>query len=189
MLSGETSSRIEVMSYREVPDRLREGGVKAVMSLLGPGEDIEVPAVPTGVPHFRIYINDIGCGRFCGEDEAREILSFRSNLVIPHREHVLQILDCARQVEQQPGEGAFIVHCSVGSSRSPAAVLLMLAERLGPGREREAVRTLFDLVPWAWPNRNLVHYGDEILGFGGALDAALDAHVRRLPVLDPNLAL
>jgi predicted protein tyrosine phosphatase len=69
-------------------------------------------------------------------------------------------------------DGPALIHCAAGKSRSTAAGLLLLAHRLGPGREAEAVAELKRIRPAAWPNRRIVGMGDELLGRGGALIAA-----------------
>lgn len=68
-----------------------------------------------------------------------------------------------------------LVHCEAGISRSTAAVLILAAALLGPGKEPEAVAAALDAVPAARPNRLMVTLADAELARGGALVAALTA--------------
>lgn len=69
-----------------------------------------------------------------------------------------------------------LVHCHVGLSRSTAMAYAMMADRLGPGREAEALARVVAVRPVATPNRLVVSLADAALGRGGDLVAALEAH-------------
>jgi hypothetical protein len=60
-------------------------------------------------------------------------------------------------------------HCAAGVGRSPAAALVVLADRYGPGREADALEDLLVLRPEAVPNLALTAAADAELGRGGAL--------------------
>jgi predicted protein tyrosine phosphatase len=64
--------------------------------------------------------------------------------------------------------------CAAGISRSPAAALICLAAWSAPGEEENCVRELRRVRPAAMPHRDLVRFGDEILGRGARLLRALD---------------
>ena len=70
-------------------------------------------------------------------------------------------------------EGSLLVHCMHGVGRSATLVLMDLADRLGPGRECEAVEQLLALRPEATPNLVVVAHADALLNREGALQAAL----------------
>ena len=82
-------------------------------------------------------------------------------------------------------EGRALIHCAAGISRSTAAALVLLAVRLGPGREGEAVSELFRMTDELQqadlrddpirPNRRIVWMADEALGRNGALYNAFEA--------------
>lgn len=88
-----------------------------------------------------------------------------TGIVTPTIHHVEQIIDFGhRHVD-----GGILVHCNAGISRSTAAALAILADRLGPGREAEALASVLDLRPEAVPNLLIVQHSDELLGRGGEL--------------------
>lgn len=70
-------------------------------------------------------------------------------------------------------QGGLLIHCQAGISRSTAAAAVLVAARLGPGRELEAAELIRRVRPIAWPNRLLVAHGDDVLGLEGRLSAAI----------------
>lgn len=79
---------------------------------------------------------------------------------------------------------SLLVHCLHGVGRSAAVALAILADRLGAGREDEAVSTLLEPRPESTPNLVAVELADSLLGRGGALMGALqrseDANPQKL---------
>jgi predicted protein tyrosine phosphatase len=73
--------------------------------------------------------------------------------------------------------GALLVHCHAGISRSGAMAYALLAEALGPGREAQALEELLAQRPIIVPNGRVVMLADQVLGRGGAL---LDVYRHRL---------
>ncbi|MBP0443148.1 dual specificity protein phosphatase family protein [Roseomonas sp. SSH11] len=65
--------------------------------------------------------------------------------------------------------GRLLVHCNVGVGRSPAVALAIIADRLGPGREREALDELIRIRPQSVPNLHVLALADAILGRDVAL--------------------
>jgi predicted protein tyrosine phosphatase len=84
-------------------------------------------------------------------------------------DHLNRILDWGRT----HAEASLLIHCRHGVGRSAAAALAILADRLGPGREEEAMATLLAIQPEATPNLVLIGHADAALGRDGALLAAL----------------
>ena len=62
------------------------------------------------------------------------------------------------------GDGALLIHCHAGISRSSAIALAILARGMGEGKEIEAIKTLEKIHPNARPNKSMVWMTDEILG-------------------------
>jgi predicted protein tyrosine phosphatase len=62
-----------------------------------------------------------------------------------------------------------LVHCNVGVARSTAIALAVLADRFGPGREREAMAEVVRLRDCAVPNLMIVGFADALLRREGAL--------------------
>ena len=76
---------------------------------------------------------------------------------------------------------SLLIHCNAGVARSTAAALAILCDRLGPGREQEALDEMLRLRPIAVPNLLMVQHTDNLLGRGGALVACVDAWDSVLP--------
>jgi len=80
------------------------------------------------------------------------------------------------QFGRRAGDEKILIHCFAGQSRSTAAAILILADRLGPGREEEALDLFLSLIHEAQqkylrprdapvnPNRLMLHLGDRFLG-------------------------
>lgn len=102
---------------------------------------------------------------------------------LPSEQDARRIVRFARKA----AEGPVLVHCAAGQSRSAATAYLMLAVRMGEGREEETARRLHALAAEAdqkglrmrgvdiHPNRLLVCIGDRVLGREGRLWNALVA--------------
>lgn len=85
------------------------------------------------------------------------------------RSHLERILEWGRT----HAGSSLLIHCRHGVGRSAAACLAILADRLGPGLEGEAVRALLAIRPEATPNLVLVALADAELDRKGALIDAL----------------
>jgi predicted protein tyrosine phosphatase len=106
---------------------------------------------------------------------------------LPNRHHIRDLL----KFSLKACEGKVLVHCAQGVSRSSATALIMLAHRLGPGQEEEAVKRIFQCVlegetlglreaaDEIHPNRLIVWMGDVLLGCEGRLWTALGAKMGR----------
>lgn len=71
---------------------------------------------------------------------------------------------------------SLLVHCMHGIGRSTAIALAILADRLGKGREDDAIAELYAMRPEAAPNLIVIALADEILERDGALSGALARH-------------
>lgn len=94
------------------------------------------------------------------------------------RDQLAQALDFARA----HAAGSLLVHCVHGVGRSAALALAILADRMGPGAESDAVTALLAVRPEATPNLVAVALADDMLGRDGTLAAALDASESRDPL-------
>lgn len=77
-------------------------------------------------------------------------------------------------------DGRLLVHCQAGQARSPAIALAILADRLGPGAEEQAVAALLriradDPQRTFGPNLEVLRHADELLDRGGKLVEAWQA--------------
>ncbi len=89
----------------------------------------------------------------------------------PTADHARSIIEFARSIRDL--DGVLLCQCLGGVSRSPAAALLCLATWTGPGHEQVCVEHLLTVRPCAVPHRDLVAFGDEMLGRGGRLVEAV----------------
>ena len=70
-------------------------------------------------------------------------------------------------------DSRILVSCDYGASRSPALAYLFAADRLGQGRDAEALSLILRIRPDAVPNGLVVRLGDTFLKRDGALTAPL----------------
>lgn len=93
-----------------------------------------------------------------------------------------------------PEDAVLVAHCEAGISRSPAALILVLAARAKDWAALEtAVRGFFAENPGIDPNQRLIRAGDRVLGHRHALEELVSdlraEYVAKAPIKDPNLAL
>jgi predicted protein tyrosine phosphatase len=127
---------------------------KYLVSLMSPSSMIETPQVIALENHLKLPMEDI-TGQVDG-------------YITPNRTHIEQLLEFGNRLDSSSG---VIVHCTMGMSRSPAAVLILLAQH-NPGRELEVADTFFHEVPQTNPNTLLLRIGDDLLGCHGDLFSA-----------------
>ena len=87
----------------------------------------------------------------------------------PLPEHALQIVNFGRKHK----DSNLLIHCNAGQSRSTAAGIIIITDRLGDGSEIEAIKTMDEMVEFSVPNLQLIKYADEILNRNGSLVKAL----------------
>lgn len=93
------------------------------------------------------------------------------DLLAPTRDDVLKIVSFAEKVSA--GENV-LCHCNAGISRSSAAALTILAAKLDPSAENAefAVSELMRIKSLIHPNKLMVSFADDVLGYEGSLIAA-----------------
>lgn len=89
----------------------------------------------------------------------------------PTIEDAKAIIEFARIIADV--SGTVLCQCQGGVSRSAAAALLCLAVWTEAGDERYCIEQLLRVRPYAAPLRDLVAFGDKILGRSGKLIEAL----------------
>lgn len=78
---------------------------------------------------------------------------------------------------------SLLVHCFHGVGRSAGIALAILADRLGPGNETQAMEQLLAVRPEVTPNLVAVALADELLQRSGRLVAAVEAWEATAPGL------
>jgi predicted protein tyrosine phosphatase len=146
-----------ISSWRTMEARALDLGVTHILSLLG----IEgVPQTPEGIDparHLHIEVDDFPAS-YAGD-------------IVPTVEHITELLEFSESWNRQ---GAMIVHCYAGVSRSTAAALTILCQ-YNPGREMEAAQALRRAAPHAKPNRRIIAIADRVLQSNNRLVEAVDA--------------
>ena len=99
-----------------------------------------------------------------------DIIHEREKLRAPRIEHVEQLLGFGAGLKP---DAHLLVHCHMGISRSTASTALLVAQA-APGMEAADIfSALRQIRPQIWPNLRIIEMGDEKLGRGGSLVAAL----------------
>ena len=103
-----------------------------------------------------------------------DIASPKDEWILPNERHVRSALGFADELIG----GSLLVHCHAGISRSSGIALGIIAKRLGPGKEKQALIELEKINPNCAPNALLVWFIDEILERGGTLYKMAKSMVR-----------
>jgi predicted protein tyrosine phosphatase len=93
---------------------------------------------------------------------------YDEGLATPDIHHVAAALSFA----EANADKELLVHCHQGVCRSTALGLAIYAQRLGAGREQEAVKKLLETNPDAAPTLCMIEMADELLNRNGHLVAA-----------------
>jgi predicted protein tyrosine phosphatase len=95
------------------------------------------------------------------------------HVIVPAPEHVAQALEFCKGID-----GPTLIHCAMGVSRSAAITFALVAQKLGPGQEEEAVEALLKIKGSIMPNDLVVQHADAVLGRNGKLIEAFDKYFR-----------
>jgi predicted protein tyrosine phosphatase len=130
-----------------------------MISLMAKEQTFHRPAVIAADRHLLLSMNDI---TFAGN----------AGLVAPGEEHVLQIIEFARQWDRS---APLLIHCWMGISRSPAAAAIAALAVEPDQDETELARRLRAASAYVTPNSRLIEIGDRLLSRNGRLVAAIKA--------------
>jgi len=165
---------LTVLPLKAARERYREfDGIISIEDARS-GEGLRVPAsslgaLPAGPPPFDMA--EEGSGR---DGPHQLILSFEDldeeGLGAATHQQIVIAMAFARLFKDRK----LLVHSPMGQARAPALALAILADRLGPGREREAVVELLYIRPdeptnILGPNLHALKLADAILERDGAL--------------------
>jgi predicted protein tyrosine phosphatase len=138
-----------------VSNALRDFQPVKLISLLDPPLMPATPDLIERKNHLKLELNDISAPT--------------EGLILPNEEHIERLL--AFGESWAPSERV-LIHCWAGVSRSPAALLILLAQK-NPGREEEMARLVRSRAPHIRPNRRLIELGDRALGCQNRLTSAV----------------
>ncbi|MER8885226.1 tyrosine phosphatase family protein [Mesorhizobium sp. M0482] len=149
---------IHVCSLSKVEETVTKTGAERLLSLLAAGTEVMRPASITRENHLHLVMHDIAVAQ--------------EGMTMPGEEHVLNLLDFARQWDRSR---PLVVHCYAGISRSTASAYI-IAAALAPKRdEAELAETLRRLSPTATPNPRLIAIADTLLDRRGRMIEAIQA--------------
>jgi predicted protein tyrosine phosphatase len=171
--NGLTPFRVTICGIDELPAHGARG-VTHVLSLLDPDWP-PLAAFGLYAPHRRLEL------RF------NDVIDPRPGYVMPERADVEQLLAFGRDLAATPS-AHLLVHCHAGVSRSTAAAIVIVTQARPRRPAADAVRAVVAYRPRAWPNLRIIELGDELLGAGGEVVAAVAAHYRAALRRDPWLA-
>jgi predicted protein tyrosine phosphatase len=154
---------------------------------------LENPSINSSISHI-ISINDPGenpPANLSQHNGDHLILSFydltkiRGDMILPSYDDVSKIIDFAKQINKAFDDSEnkdnvnVLVHCHAGISRSSAAALAILAERLEPSQENAdlAISQLLNIKQQILPNYRMVTLIDRILGYNRMLLRSLDLNI------------
>ena len=132
-------------------------GAEFMVSLLSSETMIETPQNIEPENHIKLEVDDIAFeikGRTC-----------------PNRGHIQKLLHFGKTIDEF---SEVVVHCAMGRSRSPAALITLLAQR-NPDMEQEIVNLVYEEAPHIQPNLLLIELADTELGCKGKLINAVEA--------------
>ncbi|MGE3781639.1 MAG: tyrosine phosphatase family protein [Alphaproteobacteria bacterium] len=150
-----------------------EAGITHVLSILDP-ECPDPPEFEDYPPHRRLAL------RF------HDIIDPVPGRYAPSRDDVARLLAFGRELSE-PEACHLLVHCHAGVSRSTAATALILAQARPARPARDVLDAVSRMRPRAWPNLRILEFGDELLGRGGEIVAAVGAVYRRALEREPSL--
>lgn len=157
---------IFVAPLRLVESTVAGARISHLVTLINGETLIDTPAIIGQDRHLRLAMNDI-----CEP---------RDGLVVPHEDHVSELIQFALNWDQQ---APLLIHCWAGISRSTAAAFISLCALNPKADEHALARALRRASTTAYPNRRLVALADRVLSRRGRMNAAVE-HIGRGQLTD-----
>ncbi|MFD1746202.1 tyrosine phosphatase family protein [Rhizobium helianthi] len=130
---------------------------REMVTLIAREQAFHRPALIAAERHLTLMMNDIA---FKGT----------GNLIAPDEAHIQQLLEFARQWDQ---DAPLLIHCWMGVSRSPAAALAVALAVQPDQDDEELALRLRAASPYATPNTRIIEISDRLLDRQGRLVAAV----------------
>lgn len=151
--------RLHVCPLALIGETVAITGARSLVTLLGPGADVERPIEIRPERHLYIAVSDI--------------IEPMPGQVLPDMTHLEDLLGFVHAWDRA---APMVIHCFAGVSRSTAAAFVA-ACALSPSRDEFAIaRAMRAASPTATPNPRLVALGDDALGRRGRMNEAI-AHI------------
>ena len=161
-------SRLVVTPYSALAEMLESHQPSHLVSLLSPRQMESMPDFAG--EHLRLELDDVA-------EEA-------PGRIAPSARQMESLITFARGWEAR---APMLLHCWAGVSRSMAAAMAILCDRLGMDSEINVARAMRRRAPFARPNVLMVRHADDVLKRGGRLNAALNTMGNALPVAEGSV--
>ena len=155
---GTSFGALHVCPLSRVPETLKRSGARHLMTLINRQTMLETPAGIAAANHLKLAINDISAPQ--------------DGLVHPAECHVEELI---RFSNAWGRNGALVVHCWAGISRSTAAAFISLCTLNPDTPEKIIAQRLRSASLTATPNRLLVRLADDMLSRRGRMIGAIEA--------------
>ena len=175
MVSVTLPVRITVCGFAELADHCG-GSISHVLSILDP--DAPVPSELGSFPEqHRLEL------RF------HDIIEPEPGRYPPEPRHIERLLALGRDILARSAEHTrLLIHCHAGFSRSPAALVLLLAQADPLLSAQSIAAEVLRIRPTAWPNLRMIELGDCMLYRRGELVEAASRIYRYRLAQEPGLA-
>lgn len=153
---------------------MQEGWPTRIVSLVGPDLNFDLPS--QGDHHLIKVFHDFE-GPVDPETLKGTVWELKHDLILPT---YLDVLDVLAFTNDLTDKDRLLIHCHAGRSRSAAMLIGIIANhlwRLASDEEvyqdaKDAVRMVAEVRPTMIPNRLIIQYADDLLGYGGLLEKA-----------------
>ena len=155
-------SVIHICSLKMVESLSAEIKPSHVLSLLA--GITPFPPTPAGINpknHLKVTLADIS--------EAEP------GMILPHTDHVAEVIDFGRRWARDGGGRPLLVHCFAGISRSSASALTIACALRPTTKEKASTTALRAASTYCQPNRLIVEHADRLLAREGRFVDAVTA--------------
>jgi predicted protein tyrosine phosphatase len=161
------SPMIHVCSLARLHATVEETGARHIVTFIRESHLVQRPKLVAFDNHLLLAVDDISLPH--------------EGYTVPAAEHVEALIRFVRSWDRA---APLVIHCFAGISRSTAGAFVTVCA-LNPGRDEvEIARALRTASPTATPNARIVEIGDQILGRGGRMRAAVEAIGRGAEALE-----
>jgi predicted protein tyrosine phosphatase len=165
--AADESPMIHVCSLARLHATVRETGARHIVTFIKESYLVQRPSVIALDNHLLLAVDDISVPR--------------DGHTVPAREHVQALIRFVRDWDRAT---PLVIHCFAGISRSTAGAFVTVCA-LNPHRDEvEIAQALRIASPTATPNARIVEIGDQLLGRGGRMRAAIEAIGRGAEALE-----
>ena len=151
-------NEIHICSLSNLLETVQHTDARYIISAINPWS---IPATPAGIAdenHLRLAINDLDRPHI--------------NLVHPELHHISKLIEFA---EYWNKDGALVIHCLAGISRSSASAFIVACALNNTAPEPTIAQALRQASSTARPNQLMVELADTLMNRSGRMIAAIKA--------------